>query len=351
MVWEVLERDNKMDNEGLENKDEVLEQEAEAKEAEELDKKNHAKLVDIVNSTLDFDEEKEEEVLEKEEKEGAEEKEEEVLEKKEREVDDNSTKKDKSDTTKKDEVNLSDLKLNPRLLQAAKRSHISDEDIITMGENAGLVLGKLADNLDVVSERLGAIGQQTKISAKPAVKEEVAKTTFKLSEEMAGTELGKQLQGVIGGLANEISGLKEQLFEKDVQSTKVNLQERDQKIDIFFDGVGKDYVEFGDSKTLTNAEIVMRQNLWEKADDIMVGSQLNGASISLDEALQQAMSIYEGKNPQRVKEKLIDEVKKREKSLLSKPTSKKGKVTEPMGDEQAVSAVKNFFKERGQDGW
>ena len=339
-----------MDNEVAENKDEVLEQEANEKEVEKLEEEKHEELVSVVEKTLGLDDEAGGE--EKEETVAKETKEELDTEKEAKEVKDISTKDDeKSETTKEGEVKISDLKLPKRLTQAAKRSHISDEEVIALGDKAGMVLGKLADNLDVVSERLGALGRNTKLSFKPEEKKEAKATTLKLPDEMADTEFGKQLQEYMGVLTEQITNMEQKLSEKNSQSTKVDVAERDAKIDKFFDGVTKEYSEFGNSKALTNAETIMRQNVWEKADDIMVGSQLNGDAMPLDEALQQAISIYEGKNPTKVKAKLVDEVIKREKNLISRPRSKKSKVAEKEGRNAAVSAVKAFMQERGKDGW
>ena len=342
----------KKETEVSENK--VEEENKVAENEEKLVKENHEKLLEVVEKSINPDGDggtqdggkKDEKKAGEEENKVVEKKAEENLGKK-GEVEDDSTNKDDSETTKK----LSDLSLPKRLIQAAKRSHISDEEVIALGDNATLVLGKLADNLDVVSERLGALGRNAKVSVKPEEKKEVKKATLKLPEEMVDTEFGKQLQSFVTGLTEQVTGLEKRLSEKSNQSIQVNTKERDTKIDGFFDTVSKSYSEFGNSKTLTNAEIVMRQNVWEKADDIMIGSQLNGDATTLDEALQQAMSIYEGKNPTKVKEKLVNEVKQREKHLASRPTSKKGKTAEKTDRSKAVEAVAKHLKETGQNGW
>lgn len=262
------------------------------------------------------------------------------------------SKEGKADTTDETKKTIDSLKLPSRLVQAAKRSHMSDEDVIKLGDNAELVLLRLADGLDTVSMRLGEMGRQAKLKTPEVEQKEVKPTTLKLPEDYEDTEFGKQLQEIVVGLNSQIAELKGQMSSEREQSTKVSALEQDKKIDAFFDGISKDFTEFGDSKQLTDVSLVMRQNLFATADNIMVGAKMNGTDVSLEDALTQALSIYEGKNPKRVKETLVKEAKKRNKQLMSRPFSKKGADTTVVSDEgAAVKAVADLMKEKGMRGW
>lgn len=337
-----------MADEVKETKEETLtDPEALVKIEEELNEKMIAD-VDAVINPVEKEEVKEEKVEVKEEK--KEEKPAEITE----EVKEEAKEEDSKSTAEGEEKDestpmVADLKLPNRLLQAAKRNHVSDEEILKYGENAESILNKLADASDAVSERLGVLGRKIRDNVKPAEKEAVKTATLKLPEDF-DSEAGKQIMDAVASLTAEIAALKEATAAKEAQSTQMSTVEKDKKIDGIFDKVAESYPEFGKSATLSNAELVMRQNVWANADNIMIGSNANGTSITVDEALEQAMSIYEGKHPTKVKQKLVDEVTKREKQLISRPTSKKGKEKTEKGDDAAVKVVTEFLN-RGKDGW
>lgn len=271
------------------------------------------------------------------------------------EVDDESTSKGEEDskTTKTAEKQVEELHLPNRLIQAAKRNHIPAEKILSWGDNAENMLLVYADASDKISERLGEIGRNAR-KYQPEKKKEDELSTLKVDEDIDSEEV-VGLKKYVNQLVSKVSKMEERLTERDKLSTQSFQLERDRKIDSFFDTVNKDFPEFGTSKTLTTAEQVMRQNLWEIADNIMIGSEINGEKIELDDALQQAISIYEGKNPKKksakAREKIVDEVKEREKQHIARPRSKKTINTQKTGDEQAVAAVDKILRDKESQSW
>lgn len=254
---------------------------------------------------------------------------------------------DKTDTTRTPAEQVTALNLPNRLIQAAKRNHVTDEEVLSWGDKAENILTTLANTSDRVSEQLGEIGRKAKVNIVAPKKE--AEATPELTESEDDAEEVLALKRAIKAQAEKLTRVEQQLIERDQKSTRSQNQERDKKIDEFFDKV--EYVEFGKAKSLTPTELVMRKTVWESADNIMVGAKVSGVPITLEDAMTQAMSIYEGKNPRKVKEKLVDEVVKREKQLIHRPRSRKEAQAVPTGDAQAVAAVNKFFKERGKDGW
>jgi hypothetical protein len=266
----------------------------------------------------------------------------------------NEVKEEVIATTKEEVVDdstpkVEDLKLPNRLMQAAKRSHITDAEVLKLGDNAELVLGKMADSLDAYSERLGELGKVAKVKAVKETPKEEKLSTLDLPEDF-DLEAAKQIKGSFDALLDKVSRLETSLREKEQQAMETQLVARDQQIDGKFDAIAKEYPEFGNSKSLTNAELVMRKNVWEKADDILAGATLNREKISLEEALDQAMSIYEAKNPNKVKEKLLNDVKEREKQHIARPASKKQAALQSKGKDQAVRLIDDYLN-RGRDGW
>lgn len=259
-------------------------------------------------------------------------------------------KEDKSDTTDKSVGKLDALNLPNRLIQAAKRNHISDDEVLSYGENAPTILSRLADASDQVSARLGELGRKIKLQvAEPKEKDKKSTPELKIDED--DSEETKTLKEIILGLRSDLSDVKKSITkDKETVATRESL-ERDRKVDGFFDAVSKDYLEFGKSEKLTEAEQLMRKSVWEKADDIQTGAYVNGTPITVEDALTQALSIYEGKNPRKVKEKIVKEVTEREKYLINRPKSKKSKTTAVKGNKGAVAAVTKILKERGDGGW
>lgn len=268
------------------------------------------------------------------------------------EAKDNSTKEDASNATQAVEEQVAALNLPSRLIQAAKRNHLEPQEILDLGDKADLVLTRLAENSDRVSAELGEIGRKAKVAlTKPQSKE--VKPTLEVVENEDDEPEVKNLKKVVRGLTSKLADIEQRDVERNTALTQREVTERDTKIDGFFDGIEKEFPEFGNTKTLTKAQIALRQSVWATADDIMIGAGVTGQSKTLEESLSDSFSIYESKSPkQKVsREKLLDEVKQRESQLITRGASKKGSSIKPTGRDAAAQAVKDWYRKKGMISW
>jgi hypothetical protein len=262
---------------------------------------------------------------------------------------------EKSDTTGKVAEELSKLNLPPRLLQAAKRNHLTDQDVLDLGDKAEKVLFRFAESSDRVSAELGELGRKLKEKAAlTSPKQEVKSTTLKVEVKDDDLDEVKELKNVVNSLTTQISNLTKQVTTKNEESTSASEIERDKKIDAFFDSKAAEYVEFGNSKELSPVALAMRRNIWDSADNILIGAQVSGQKVSIEEALDAAMSLYENKNPQKKKvsrEQVLKEVETREKNLIQRPTSKKNST--PAAKDTRGELIKAVTKvlSKGEGGW
>ena len=262
---------------------------------------------------------------------------------------------EKSETTVKTEEDISKLNLPPRLLQAAKRNHLTDQDVLDLGDKAELVLSRFAESSDRVSTELGEIGRKLKEkNALATPKQEAKPATLKVEVKEDDLDEVKELKNVVNALTTQISNLTKQVTTNNVESTKSAEVERDKKIDSFFDSKAAEHVEFGNSKALSAVDLAIRQNIWESADNILIGAQVSGQKISIEEALDAAMSLYENKNPQKKKvsrEQVLKEVETREKNLIQRPSSKKSSKVAPKDQRQELVKAVTKVLSKGEGGW
>ncbi len=317
--------------------------EEQIKDNKETEIVDYDKKVAAVDALIN-PEENEEEIAEEADKKVAEEKE--NLEQKE--VEDSKKELETTPDDSKSEV------LPARLLQAAKRNHLSDEDVKKLGDKAELVLSHLADNSDKVSAKLGELGRKFKETQTSKItKKEEKSTPKKLEVSEDDMDEVKTLKEVVNSLTSQISDLREQSIQKNAATTQAQALELDKKIDGYFDGIFEEHPEFGKTDKLSKTEEIMRKTTWELADDILTGSVINGQQMTVEEALSAAMSIYESKNPSKKKvsrDSLLKEVDKREKQFIQRPSTKNNNPVNQLEKKKgAVKAVNNILK-KGQ-GW
>jgi hypothetical protein len=308
-----------------------------------IDREKEVAAIDAIVNPTTAEETKEEKAEEK------------VVEDKEEKSETTAKVEEKSDTTGKIAEDISKLNLPSRLLQAAKRNHLTDQDVLDLGDNAEKVLTRFAESSDRVSAELGELGRKLKEkTALIAPKQEVKPTTLKVEVKDDDLDEVKELKNVVNSLTTQLSNLTKQVVTKNDESTFTAMKERDKKIDTFFDKKSAEFVEFGDSKELSDVALTIRQKIWESADNILIGAQVSGQKISVEEALDAAMSLYENKNPQKKKvtrEQVLNEVEKREKGLIQRPSSKKdSKVVVKDQRKELVKAVAKALN-RGEVGW
>jgi hypothetical protein len=249
------------------------------------------------------------------------------------------------DELKKDEKNdkEDDKKstLSDRLIQAARRNFLSDEDIEALGDRAEAVLTKMADNANKVSEQLGELGRLKRQKALLDSKSTSDTTSKKLK---IGEDYDEEIKGIIeshNNLLDEISTLKQQVQTKETV-------EFDRRIDSFFDKKIGDYKEFGDSSNLTSTQELLRKDVFEKADNILVGASLKGQNLSVEQALEMSFGLYEKDHvKESAKKEVVDKVKKRSKSRISKPTSRKTEENKSSPEDKAKKSYAAKLKELG----
>lgn len=257
---------------------------------------------------------------------------------------------DDKTSTKLDEMNLPG-----RLLQAASRNHLTDEEIISLGDRAVPVLSKLADTLDGASQALGEAGRKYRelLKSKGVNKEDKKSTPITFTpEEIEQNPVLSKVQKILEENQQEIVNLRTSLQNKEVDSSKITAAQQKVQIDKFFDDVSEVFTELGTSQNLTQAQKVLRDCILDDADNIMIGATLNGDEKSLDEALGMALSIYEGKNPKKVekiRQNIVDDVIKREGQHINRPSGKKSTSNLQTDHEKAVAAAAKVLREHGRD--
>ena len=272
---------------------------------------------------VDEDEETEDETAEEDDDDGDEELE--------------ADKKDGKEDDKKDKEST----LPDRLIQAARRNYLSDEDIEALGDRAEPILTKMADNANKVSEQLGELGRLKRQQTLLEVKSTPSTSSKKLKPGEDDEDEIKQIKESHNSLLDEISTLKQQIQIKQTA-------EFDRRIDSFFDGKTKDYEEFGESSKLTATQEMLRKQVFENADNILVGASLKGQNLNVEQALEMSFGLYEKDRVKKTaKKEVVDKIKKRSKSRVSKPTSRKTRENEGSSEDKAKKKYAAKLKELG----
>lgn len=241
------------------------------------------------------------------------------------------------ETTADEEVQ--EISLPARLVHAGHRNGLSDDDILALGERAETVLSKMADNTDLVSEQLGEQGRFAKERAEP---EPSPKFSYDQPAE-EGLEDGR-----FDKTAAAINDLQSKFAKLEALETKRQADFVDSTVDGFLDGKTKEFPELGDSKTLTEGQVGVRKRIYDTADNIRIGSATKGRPLSLNSALEQAFSIYEGQNvKQVVRSKLVKDVKQREKQLTIRPSHRRTQDVFKTPQDRAKAKVAEWNKKHG----
>lgn len=224
-----------------------------------------------------------------------------------------------------------DLSLPNRLVQAGKRSGLSDEDIRALGPNAETVLGKMADNLDAISAQLGELGRLKKQGEKAGQDSGFSKSESDDVEGEEETRLEK-IERTLETLAQSLQGQN--------KGSEVS----DSKIDSFFDKHAESYPQLGDSKSLAPQQEKTRQEIWGIADNIMTGG-----NVPLDEALERAFSLFESSVNQ-AGGSITEQAKKRSKQRISKPSHRETRKEFKNPDDKAKENYMSRLRELGLEG-
>lgn len=229
-----------------------------------------------------------------------------------------------------------------RLIQAAYRNHLSDEDIVKLGDRAETVLSAMADNSDKVSAELGELGRLRKEALRGKNTEPETKLKHIEIEGLDSTDPMVQL------INKGFETVNQRISAIEQKSATTQATEVDMRIDKFFDIKAKQFPQLGDSAALSPFQLGIRKSIYNVADDIFIGAQTTGKPITLNNALEAALSIYEKEDvTKQVRSKIIEDVKNRETQLTSRPSQRK---TEQLNQEPIKAAqdkVRKFWQKKG----
>jgi hypothetical protein len=234
------------------------------------------------------------------------------------------------------------LSLPNRLVQAAHRNHLSDEDIVKLGDRAETVLSAMADNSDKISAELGELGRLRK----EALRGKITEPETKLKQiEIEGLDSADPMVQLIN---KGFETVNQRISVIEQRSATTQATEVDMQIDKFFDVKTKQFPQLGDSAALSPFQLGIRKSIYNVADNIFVGAQATGKPITLNNALEAALSIYEKEDvTKQVRSKIIEDVKNREAQLTSRPSQRKTEqiIQEPI--KAAQGKVREFWRKKG----
>jgi hypothetical protein len=244
--------------------------------------------------------------------------------------------------------------LPPKLVQAAYRSGLSQEDITALGDKAEPILSKLAGKIDQASAELGELGHRIKLqmaAQQPAVQPQSLPQLGLTPEEL---EMYPQLQKfipVMDALANQQQQVQQKMTVLEgaiAENEKRNAADFSNSIEDMFDGAAKTFPQLGDSEKLTFEQKSLRASLFDRADSEMVGANAKGIPMSWDEAVENAVYAGLGHTAvQTARQQIIDEVKTRSSQILSRGTKRKTQPYYEDEDKKLLEKVSNRAKALG----
>ncbi len=277
----------------------------------------------------------------------------------EEEVDDDKTKDDTEADNVEDEEELvedevedeteetddstddTEIALPARLVQAAHRNGLDDEAIVALGDNAEVILAKMADNSDSVSAQLGELGRLRKQGLERPTDTKPAEE-FKIDPDDYTESAGK--------IEERMNALYAKLDALEAGNTRREIESRDAAVDSFFDSRAKDTPTLGDAKKLDATQLTLRQTIFETSDNILIGAQASGRPMTLSQSLEQAFSIYEGQNAKvTVRNKIVEDSKKRAKQITAKPSNRKTNLKFSSQREKAMDSYAKRMAALGHD--
>lgn len=256
------------------------------------------------------------------------------------------------------------------LERAAEQSGMSVEELNQLRDSnpelAEKVFTKLSDELVTESLRLaraGTAGGQgdTSPQSSQSSDQSAGDATSKLDamlktlsdenlqafEDAQGPEFVSQF---LRPFRDTLQELKQQVVDP-VQDLQTQLTAREQEslqqtVNQAFSSLGDEEFYGKDQGTLTKDQVSNRERVAQLADQIRAGAWAQGQDLAISEAIQRAHSIVSsGRQHDRARKELMDQVKKQSKGLVSKPSSATNPT--PGTDEAASSAYRQRAAELG----
>lgn len=257
-------------------------------------------------------------------------------------------------------------KLDPLLRQAARRSGWSDEEIdefvsVTDPTVAEKTFGRMLQAVNTISAKFGQLGSVPQEGQQPTPPQQQAKKpataggpSLEELEQIFSDENIEALRGDFGSelidkLVAPLRGIvpivqqAAQFFEQQQQAATL------QQINQAFDGLAKDFQAiYGDnSKPLEDEHRSMRLKVCQLADRIASGAAMQGVTMSIQDAIEQAHMIIASEQIGQIeRQKIKNQLQKRQASLTSR-TSSRSSPTQAKSDAAAMQAYQKRMAELG----
>lgn len=172
-----------------------------------------------------------------------------------------------------------------------------------------------------------------------------------LKKEYGDEKLIDALAGPINTAIAQINEHRQFIEQTRQVSERSHLETLGRQVETFFGGL-KDYSGFYGKDGATNPEQMQARNkVLEQANDLIVGAQLRGQNISIEQALSfahEAASAGYAKTAAR--KEIASSLQQRSRSITLKPQGKRPESNKPLSEKEKVSKVQSqlnsIFKNR-----
>lgn len=226
------------------------------------------------------------------------------------------------DVNKQQEVDAEPPLLDHRLMHAAERMGLSEDDLTALGDKADGVLEKFADSLDEVSARFAELGRAGMATPQTAQDYGQGRTTapamgapgtedvpFQFAAEALddlGEEYAKPIrEQVLNPVAEVVNTLRAEMQQVSAWMGEQERRRAREVVDSFFTGVAERY---GDAYGLPGQRTARQERAYREAvglaDQLLQGARLSGRTMSEDQALEDAVYLHQrpGENERRVRD-------------------------------------------------
>ncbi len=251
--------------------------------------------------------------------------------------------------------------LPPRLMHAAHRAGLTDDQVAALGDNAEGVLSRLADSYDAVSRDFGSRGKPTftaeeletvkRTGAPPAAKDELgADLLVELDPDVYGAEMVGTMKEKFLPRLNALTAEVRQLRQAEYNRRAAQLT---QEANEFFESVKADYGELFGEGPIGKLEPGTPQHdarlrVYKEADIIANGAVATGRPMTVREALDRAVSIVTRDQAlETARGQIARDVQKRARQVTQKPTHRAATRSWRKPEEKAADAYAQKIRDMG----
>lgn len=242
------------------------------------------------------------------------------------------------------------VRIDPRLVQAGRRSHLDDQTIVQLAEEAPHVLEALANQADLLSEAHAKLGRQADPSdrkgdddrkqaeRKAALQKLKLDTALLDNPDLVG--IAKPIQDMVNSLVDKVVEMETKVSSHDQHMSRFEqerVQETSRRIDAFFDQFSKDVPVLGNSSQLNQEAIDARMLAHKVAMGVQMASE---GQLSDEEALKIGIQTVKGQTTERqVKERLVRDLQKNRKRFTGRGRGRRQDRRTPRGEDRAFEAL------------